>query len=204
MDKIEKVLKIDTVDFEHVEETINNAILYVFCLSNILEKEASDIEGFKKSNLIKFLGDCLADNNKKIVNEFLRNLPKSGNVSETIKYGTYKYFCSLVDIAILTNMANRNDFREIVESEFYVIDKDKKRTETTYLYRDKDTVNEEKPDEIVYHTSLSTILTTKLILEETKTVARQCVQEKLKEYSQDVGSALAEFEEIFVEEVRRR
>ena len=203
MDNIKKVLKIETVDFKHVEETINNTLLYVFCLSNILEKEASDIEGFKKSNLIKFLGDWLLNSDKEKYSKFMNDLPDFDNIPEKIHIGLARYFCSLLNIILATNMVDRNDFREIVESEFFVINKDKKRTETTYLYRDKNTVNEEKPDEIVYHTSLSTILTTKLILEKTKTIARQRVEEKLKEYSQDVGSALAEFEEIFVEEVGR-
>ena len=41
-------LTYDSVDFEHVKETINNTLLYVFCLSDILEKEADYIKGFQK------------------------------------------------------------------------------------------------------------------------------------------------------------
>ena len=147
----------------------------------------------------------MAENNKKIVNEFLRNLPSSKDVSETIKYGTSKYFISLANITILTNMASFYDFDKILKYEFYIFNKEQKTTKTVHLYGDKNEIIKDELDEIMHKsTNLADVIVITSIREKTKNIARKCVEEKLKEYSQDDGSALAEFEEIFVEEVRRR
>ena len=100
-------------------------------------------------------------------------------------------------------MTNCNDFNQIVKSEFYVINEEEKMMEIVQLYEYTHTVNMNKQEESGYHNSLSTILTTKLILEETKRISRRCVEEKLEEYSED-DFAFEEIEKIIGEEVKGR
>ena len=71
------------------------------------------------------------------------------------------------------------------------------------MYEYTHTVNMNDQEESGYHNNLSTILTTKLILEETKRISRQCVEEKLEEYSED-DFAFEEIKEMIGEEVRGR
>lgn len=48
------VLNFEKVDFNFVEQTINNTMMYILCSRDILEEEMKNIEGLKKNNLLEF------------------------------------------------------------------------------------------------------------------------------------------------------
>ena len=108
------------------------------------------------------------------------------------------YYCSLYNILTITNIATFDKFKNFVnEEDFYVFDKEKQCIEAVSLCKNTEELSKDNLNK-----DFVNIVKTNLIISKIRNIARQCVQEKLKEYSQDVGSALAEFEEIFVEEVR--
>ena len=69
MDNIEKVLKIETVDFKHVEETINNTLLYVEPIYQTIVNE-SNVPSLKKVIVASGTKMAIGDNLK----EALANL----------------------------------------------------------------------------------------------------------------------------------
>ena len=48
MNTIQKVLNIDSLDLNHIKETIEKSLFYIFGLCDVLEKETNTIEGFNR------------------------------------------------------------------------------------------------------------------------------------------------------------
>lgn len=96
-------------------------------------------------------------------------------------------------------MEDRNDFRDIVKARFFVFDEKQKKTDIVYLYKDNSN-NKGKP---AFYNNLSTICDTRLILEETKKIAHECINKYLKIYN-NIEPMIVDFDKIFFGETEIR
>lgn len=191
------LLKFENVDFDYVKQTIDGLIMYTMCLRGVIEKENisnnQNIEISEKNVLLSL--QAMVKGDDKVYDKFLDKLYEKAikdNTSNEFK----ECFYYLNMISLFVTMKNLEDFRIIVSSTFNTMDEEGK-IKSNYLYRDKNTVQENKT-KIMYYNNLSFIYDPELkILNKTKEIACECINEALSRYY-NVNTAISSFTDRFV------
>lgn len=187
------LLEFDNVDFDYIKEIINQRILNVVCLYNIINDETRDLP---ERGVLLFL-QAIIKNDEIVCDKFLNNLASKVNdinankeINKTLAINMENCFYFLDDLYVLANMEDRNDLRFAVTTAFDIISDDGKLN-SVYLYKDKNTGT--------ICDSLNDMCDTKLILEETKKIIYDCINESLSKYY-NINVATTNFVDKFLKE----
>ena len=184
------ILNFKKVDFDYVKQTIDGLIMYSVCLCNIVNDEIKNINENKLKLFLQSLAKNDLENSEKMLTDFCSK-------ARELKDNKYliNFVHSLKKMYFLNYTNEYEDFEFIVKSTYFIFNEKDNKIKKTYLYRDKTTTKGEEKD-IVYYNDLTFIRDTKLILDKTKEIANECIEESLAKYY-NIAKATKSFAEKF-------
>ena len=176
------LLEFKNTDFEHVKQTINDMIMYIICLRNVIEQDNKsknqEIEIPEKRFLLSL--QAMVKGDEKVYDTFLDELYEKA-VQDNSTKELQQFFYHFNMLSLFMTMEDDGAFSTAVSSKLNLINEDGE-IKTTYLYIDKNTVQEDKM-KILYFNRLSFIYDLEnKIINKTKKIANECINESLKKY----------------------
>ena len=176
------LLEFKNTDFEHVKQTINDVIMFITCLRNVIEKHNKSNNQEIDVPEEKFLSilQAMAKGDEEVFDPFLDDLYEKAVKPDSTKE-LQQFFYHFNMLALFITMENDSAFQMAISSKLNLLNEEGE-IKTTYLYRDKNTVQEDKT-KILYINRLSFVYDPKNeILNKTKEIVKECINEMLAKY----------------------